>query len=102
MIYYRKNVKLLEKVITVFGDIIEDVYLSSTHYIDIEHPTLNKALMRFISEHVESRPEDMTTMDFSPEFIVKFKNGNQVKFTCSEWGDASKVRVDNNAKFMEI
>lgn len=88
--YVRKSYKLLELAKNVFGDIVEDAWIST--WKDDEQEA---------KEKLEDEERDVCGgsffFDLSTEpYFIKFSNGKIVKFSISEWGDITLVR---NSKF---
>lgn len=53
MIYYRKHAKLLERAVAIFGDIIDNAYLSTEYRcIHINDVISDKVLIREVSRYM--------------------------------------------------
>lgn len=81
----RKDGKLLKLAKKIFGNVVTEAYVTTIHYRDEK---LTDAIDRMKSNLKEIAPEehnDQISCD-TMTIIFKFKSGNMVAFTNSEWG----------------
>lgn len=88
MDYHLRSKKLTEIARNIFGeDIIDGVYVEYFDKKDIQN----------IKKDIESKnknSENFISCD-NKTVVVKFKNGNLISFTNSEWGSIAKVETLN-------
>jgi hypothetical protein len=93
----RRDERLLEAAKCIFGDIVDDAWVTVIHYRnDYENTAkrLNEAVERLsIGIGAESLIDEITHDEVT--VVLKFSNGSAVSFWNSEWGSISRFSLQN-------
>lgn len=92
IIAIRKDENLKQTAINIFGDIVEDAYITAW---GVEYHTtqeLQKTLDFKTHDYIDNK------IDIADYIIIKFKNNKSVYFECSEWGSISNINLDTTTK----
>ena len=87
----RKDENLTECCILIFGSIVESAYFT-TWDINTGKDYTKKRLDRY---HFVTNPDSEIPMNGN-EIWIRFKNGNTVSFSVSEWGMLEKADTENS------
>ena len=87
----RKDDILKQMAINIFGDIIEDAYITSFDYINKQqtYDMLKRYTFKRIEKEIELNSQDI---------ILKFTTGKFVYFTNSEWGTIESINLEAQTK----
>ena len=90
-IVIKKDSNLKQMAINIFGDIIEEAYITCFPYVnkqDIDN-TLKLNTFNHIEEGIDIGAQNI---------ILKFTNGKYVYFTNSEWGAIESINMETQTK----